>query len=124
MDISPAAKVFWFKVMYIGILALPTFFLLFVITFTHHDAWLTRRKHPALCSAPSRLLYNGRMNFITFYSSFTAIQEQDFFTLEIMLVRATSAISSIPMYRGIGFLLLSQGRCVRVLCISINIVYS
>src|SRR5690349_19906033 len=43
MNISIPAKIFWFNVMFIGVASLPTLFLLFVLTFTHNEIWLTRR---------------------------------------------------------------------------------
>src|SRR5262245_23022482 len=43
MEISPEAKVFCLNIMFIGVAALPTLFLLFVLTFAHNDTWLTRR---------------------------------------------------------------------------------
>jgi diguanylate cyclase (GGDEF)-like protein/PAS domain S-box-containing protein len=112
MDISLAAKVFWFKVMYIGILALPTFFLLFVITFTHHDAWLTKRNLILLAVQPIACLLLQWTNEFhhLYYSSFAAIQEQDVITLEI--IRGPGYFgNTIYSYViiGIGFLLLSQG---------------
>jgi len=43
LDIPFEAKLFWFKFMYIGILSLPTLFLVFTLKFTQNERWLTRR---------------------------------------------------------------------------------
>jgi len=37
------AKLVWFKLMYIGIVAVPALFLVFALRLTHHERWLTRR---------------------------------------------------------------------------------
>jgi diguanylate cyclase (GGDEF)-like protein/PAS domain S-box-containing protein len=34
-------KIFWLKVMYAGVVAVPTFFLIFTLRITHRDHWLT-----------------------------------------------------------------------------------
>jgi hypothetical protein len=112
MDISLAAKVSGFKVMYIGILALPTCFLLFVITFTHHDAWLTKHNLILLSLQPIAFLLLQWTNEFhhLYYSSFTGVQTQDFIRLEIM--RGPGYFGNIVysyVIIGIGFLLLSQG---------------
>src|SRR5688572_8662060 len=43
MNISFDSILFWFNLMYIGVSGLPTLFLLFVLAFTHNDAWLSKR---------------------------------------------------------------------------------
>lgn len=40
---SPEHKLFWFKVMYIGIIAVPSLFLVFLLKLTDNERWLTRR---------------------------------------------------------------------------------
>lgn len=43
MDISVEAKLFWFKVMFVGVMGTPTLFFLFTLGFTGHQSWLTPR---------------------------------------------------------------------------------
>jgi len=40
---SLAAKVFWAKAAYVGIVALPVFWLVYTLRYAGHEAWLTRR---------------------------------------------------------------------------------
>jgi diguanylate cyclase (GGDEF)-like protein/PAS domain S-box-containing protein len=53
MEISTGTKVFWFKVMFLGVAPIPTLFLLFVLGFTNNDAWLTRRNLLLVCIQPA-----------------------------------------------------------------------
>lgn len=111
MDISLDAKIFWFKVMYIGVSPLPTLFLLFVLTFTHHDTWLTKRNLILLFVQPIvSLLFQWTNEFHhLYYSSIRAIQVQDFITIE--LGRGPWYYGNIVYSYaiiGIGFLLLSR----------------
>ncbi len=57
MDISLQAKAVGFNLMFIGVASLPTLFLLFVLTFTHNDTWLTRRNLFLLSIHPVTLLF-------------------------------------------------------------------
>ena len=43
LGISLEAKVFWSNLIFIGVSAVPTLFLLFALSFTHNESWLTRR---------------------------------------------------------------------------------
>lgn len=43
MNISEEAKIFWFRVMFIGVVSIPTLFLIFALSFTHNESWLTSR---------------------------------------------------------------------------------
>lgn len=64
MEISLGAKVFWFNLMFVGVAALPTLFLLFVLTFTHNDLWLTRRNLLLLSIQPvSAILLQWTNNY-------------------------------------------------------------
>ncbi|MEW6086458.1 MAG: histidine kinase N-terminal 7TM domain-containing protein [Chloroflexota bacterium] len=36
-------KIFWFRVMYVGIIPLPNLFLAFILKITHNERWLVRR---------------------------------------------------------------------------------
>lgn len=43
MNISEEAKIFWFRVMFIGVVSIPTLFLIFALSFTRNESWLTSR---------------------------------------------------------------------------------
>ena len=45
-------RVFWLKVMYFGMAAIPSLFLSFTLKITHHEAWLTRRNSILLSIEP------------------------------------------------------------------------
>jgi len=112
LDISLAAKVVGFNVMYLGVSALPTLFLLFVITFTHRDTWLTRRNLILLSVQPivSLLLEWTNKYHHLFFSSFQAIQGQDFITIDF--IRGPWYFGNVVYsyaILAIGFFLLSQG---------------
>ena len=112
MDLSLDAKISWFNVMYIGVLALPTLFLLFVLAFTHNDAWLTKRNLFLLAVQPvvSLLLQWTNEYHHLYFSSLRAIQEQGFTTIE--LLRGPGYYTNVVysyIILAIGFLLLSRG---------------
>jgi len=111
MDISLDAKVFWFDLMYLGILALPTLFFLFVVIFTHNDTRLAKRHFVLLSVQPIvfwLLLWTNKYHHL-FYISMQAIREPDFFSLE--LTRGPLYYGNIVYSYaiiGIALLLLSQ----------------
>jgi diguanylate cyclase (GGDEF)-like protein/PAS domain S-box-containing protein len=112
MDIPLEAKVFWFDLMYIGVSALPTLFLLFVLAFTHNDIWLTKRNLILLSIQPiaSILLQWSNKYHHLFYLSVKAIQENDFMTVEF--IRGPWYFANIVYsyaILGIAILVLSQG---------------
>jgi diguanylate cyclase (GGDEF)-like protein/PAS domain S-box-containing protein len=112
MDLSLAAKIFWFNIMYLGVLALPTFFLLFVLAFTHHDEWLTRRNLFLLSVQPvvALLLQWTNAYHHLFYSSLQAVQQQGVTTLEVL--RGPGYYANVLysyVILTIGFLLLTRG---------------
>ena len=45
-------KLFWMKVMYFGVLSVPTLFLIFILKITHHEDWLTVRNFALLSIQP------------------------------------------------------------------------
>jgi diguanylate cyclase (GGDEF)-like protein/PAS domain S-box-containing protein len=57
MDISVEAKIFWFKVMFIGVAFVPMLFLVFALGFTHHGSWLTPRRLVLLSIEPAASLF-------------------------------------------------------------------
>lgn len=57
MDISLEAKLFWFRVMFVGVASIPTFFLIFTLGFTRNEAWLTPRNLILLSLFPATSLF-------------------------------------------------------------------
>jgi diguanylate cyclase (GGDEF)-like protein/PAS domain S-box-containing protein len=84
MDISLQAKVFGFSLMFIGVACLPAFFLLFVLAFTHNEAWLTRRNLFLLSIHPITLVLLQWTNpyHQLLYLSFKAVQVNNFIGIE------------------------------------------
>jgi diguanylate cyclase (GGDEF)-like protein/PAS domain S-box-containing protein len=111
MDISLEAKVFWFRVMSIGVAVLPTLFFLFVLAFTHNHAWLTRRNQLLLCVHPaaSILLQWTNNNHHLYYLSMTVSEVDHHMVMN--LVRGpwyfTNVVYSYAII-GAAFLVLSQ----------------
>ncbi len=111
MNLSLGSKLFWFDLMYIGVSGLPTLFLLFVLAFTHNDAWLTRRNIVLLSIQPilSTVLFWTNGYHHLFYQSLELVHENGF--LAIDLVRGPWYwINTVYSYAIIGaaFLVLSQ----------------
>jgi diguanylate cyclase (GGDEF)-like protein/PAS domain S-box-containing protein len=111
MNISLDIKMFWFKLMYIGVSGLPTFFLLFVLAFTHHDAWFTKRKLTLLSIQPilSAVLFWTNDHHWLFYRSLAVVQENGFMAVDF--VRGPwYAINIVYSYAviGVAFFVLSQ----------------
>lgn len=79
IDLSFEAKLFSFKVMYFGILAMPTLFLIFTLQLTRNDQWLTRRNLILLAIEPILSLFLIWTNEFHHYLYYTSIQpvEQD-----------------------------------------------
>jgi diguanylate cyclase (GGDEF)-like protein/PAS domain S-box-containing protein len=86
MDISIESKVFWFNLMYIGVAAVPTLFLVFAAGFTHHEAWLTPRNMLLLSIQPviSLLLQWTNRYHHLLYLSLTTVQQNSLSTLEFI----------------------------------------
>ncbi|HUG33754.1 MAG TPA: histidine kinase N-terminal 7TM domain-containing protein [Anaerolineales bacterium] len=55
--ISFDAKLVWFKIMYIGIIAVPVLFLIFALSLSHNEHWLTRRNLLLLSIEPVLSLF-------------------------------------------------------------------
>jgi len=83
MEISTGTKVFWFKVMFLGVAPIPTLFLLFVLGFTNNDAWLTRRNLLLVCIQPAIFLGLHVTNDYhhLLYTSLKVIEEQGVVTI-------------------------------------------
>ena len=112
LAIALSTKVFWFNVMFVGVASLPTLFLLFALTVTHNDTWLTRRNLILLSIHPVGLVVlewtNSYHHFL--YLSLRAVQVNNFMAMEY--VRGpfyfVSVIYAYIMI-GIGLFLLGQG---------------
>jgi diguanylate cyclase (GGDEF)-like protein/PAS domain S-box-containing protein len=50
------AKLTWLKIAYLGVVSVPTLFLLFVLRITHNDEWLSRRNLAVVCIEPTLIL--------------------------------------------------------------------
>jgi diguanylate cyclase (GGDEF)-like protein/PAS domain S-box-containing protein len=111
MNISLDIKMFWFNMMYVGISAVPTLFLLFVLAFTHNDSWFTGRNIFLLSMQPllsTALFWTNEYHHL-FYLSLNIAQEQGFMIVD--LVRGPwYSVNIIYSYAliGIGFFVLSQ----------------
>ncbi|HEX6033137.1 MAG TPA: histidine kinase N-terminal 7TM domain-containing protein, partial [Anaerolineales bacterium] len=77
LDIPVAAKIFWFKIMFVGVATVPTLFLLFALGFTRNEPWLTPRRLILLSVQPSiSLLLQWTNDYHhLLYSSLEALQE-------------------------------------------------
>jgi diguanylate cyclase (GGDEF)-like protein/PAS domain S-box-containing protein len=112
LDISIAAKLFWFKVMFIGVTSLPTLFLIFALSFTRNEAWLKPRNLVLLSILPllSLLLQWTNPYHHLMYQSLNVIQDNQFVVMEITrgpwyfinLVYSYAAI-------GVGIFFMGQG---------------
>jgi diguanylate cyclase (GGDEF)-like protein/PAS domain S-box-containing protein len=112
LDISVEAKMFWFKIMFIGVASTPTLFLLFALGFTRNEAWLTPRNLLLLSIQPSislLLQWTNQYHHLMYYS-LKIVQENGFPVMEITrgpwyLVNLVYSYAVI----GLGIYLLSQG---------------
>ena len=112
LDVSIAAKLFWFKVMFIGVTSLPTLFLIFALSFTRNEAWLKPRNLFLLSILPvlSLLLQWTNSYHHLIYQSLNVIQDNQFVVMEITrgpwyfinLVYSYAAI-------GVGIFFMGQG---------------
>lgn len=111
MDIPLAAKTFWFDLMFVGVAALPTLYLLFILTFTQHDTWLTKRNLLLLLIQPtiSVLLQWTNGYHHLFYLSMNAVRENDF--MAVNFIRGPWYFIHVVysyIIIGIAFFILSQ----------------
>jgi diguanylate cyclase (GGDEF)-like protein/PAS domain S-box-containing protein len=85
MNISVETKIFWFRVMFVGVAFIPTLFLLFTLSFTHNESWLTPRRLILLSVQPTASLLlqwtNQYHGFI--YRSLKIVQETGFVMMEL-----------------------------------------
>jgi diguanylate cyclase (GGDEF)-like protein/PAS domain S-box-containing protein len=111
MNLSLGIKIFWFNLMYIGVSGLPTLFLLFVLAFTHNNAWFTKRKLTLLSIQPilSTILFWTNDYHRLFYRSLDVVQENGFLAVDFVrgpwyLMNLVYSYAII----GVAFLVLSQ----------------
>ncbi|RPI92934.1 MAG: diguanylate cyclase [Chloroflexi bacterium] len=111
MDISVEAKIFWFRMMFIGVAPLPTLFLLFTLGFTHNQSWLTPRRLALLSIQPVTSLFLQWTNQYhhLLYLSLTVTQQNGFTVMELArgpwyLVNLVYSYAAI----GMGFFLMGQ----------------
>jgi diguanylate cyclase (GGDEF)-like protein/PAS domain S-box-containing protein len=85
LEISVEAKVFWFKLMFIGVASVPPLFLVFALGFSRNESWLTPRNVILLFVPPAISLSlqwtNSYHHF--FYGSLNVLHESGFLNLEI-----------------------------------------
>lgn len=121
MDISEQWELLCFNLMYLGVAALPTLFLVFVLEFTRNTTWLTRRSLLLLSIQPllSLLIVWTNTYHQFYYVSMTTLVQNDSVSVELirgpwyfvnllysyavigaaLIVLARSALRSGPMYR-------------------------
>ncbi|HET6597435.1 MAG TPA: histidine kinase N-terminal 7TM domain-containing protein [Anaerolineales bacterium] len=112
LDISVEAKLFWFKVMFVGVTSIPTLFLIFALSFTRNESWLTPRNLGLLSLPPLLFLLLQWTNpyHHLMYQSLNIVQDNDSVVMEIIrgpwyLINVVYSYVVI----GIGMFLLSQG---------------
>ncbi len=84
--VSVEQKIFWFHVMYIGIIALPNLFLVFMFRLTHNERWLTRRAITALFVQPFLsllLLWTNDLHHL-YYISIQVIERNGLMRFEMV----------------------------------------
>jgi diguanylate cyclase (GGDEF)-like protein/PAS domain S-box-containing protein len=112
LDISVEAKIFWFKVMFVGVASVPILFFVFALGFTRTESWLTPRNLLLLSIQPviSLLLQWTNEYHHLFYRSLSIVQENGSMVWEITrgpwyLVNVVYSYAVI----GTGIYLMSQG---------------
>ena len=112
MDIAGETKLFWFKVMFIGVASVPTLFLVFTLGLTHNGYWLTPRRLLLLSIQPaaSLLLQWTNQYHHIFYLSLAVVEKNA--SLVIELTRGPWYFVHIVYSYAIiavGFFVMSQG---------------
>jgi diguanylate cyclase (GGDEF)-like protein/PAS domain S-box-containing protein len=82
-------KLLWMRIMYFGVLAVPTLFLIFVLKITHHEDWLTPRNFILLGIQPFAM-------FIAVWFDIRLVFDQ----IDIQVVGGLNVLS---LERGFGF---------------------
>lgn len=112
LDISIEAKLFWFRVMFIGVASIPILFLTFALEFTGNESWLTPRNLILLYILPfiSLVLQWTNPSHHLLYQSLNILPDNESMVMEISrgpwyLIHVIYSYAVI----GIGIFLLSQG---------------
>jgi diguanylate cyclase (GGDEF)-like protein/PAS domain S-box-containing protein len=76
-------KIFWLKTMYVGVVAVPTLFLVFTLRITHRDYWLTFRNYALLSIHPivTLIIVWGMPNLI--FESIEAITKDGYTIMRV-----------------------------------------
>jgi diguanylate cyclase (GGDEF)-like protein/PAS domain S-box-containing protein len=111
LDIPITTKIFWFQIMFIGVVSIPTLFLVFALGFIRNESWLTPRNLALLSIPPvsSLLLRWTDPYHHLFYQSLNIMQENGSVVMEIArgpwyLVNVVYSYAVI----GLGIFLMSQ----------------
>ena len=85
LDISVEAKVFWFRMMFLGVATIPTLFLVFALGFTRNESWLTSRNLILLSFQPviSLLLQWTNSYHHLLYNSLRVVQSEGSVMMEL-----------------------------------------
>jgi len=85
LEISVEAKIFWFRMMFVGVASIPTLFLVFALDFTRNEAWLTRRNLILLSILPavSLLLQWTNPYHQLLYRSLSIFRENGFVVIDV-----------------------------------------
>ena len=85
LEIPMEAKIFWFKIMFVGIASIPTLFLVFALGFTRNESWLTPGRLILLSIQPgvSLLLQWTNDYHHLLYSALNTIPQNGFTMFEI-----------------------------------------
>lgn len=112
LNISVEAKIFWFRVMFIGVVSVPTLFLIFALRFTRHESWLTPRHLVLISILPviSLILQWTNPYHHLMYRSLNIVQDSQSVVMDISrgpwyIINVVYSYAVI----GIGTFLLSQG---------------
>ena len=112
MQISAAAKIVWFKMMFIGVASIPTLFLLFALGFTRNTSWLTLRNLILLSIQPviSILLHWTNERHHLLYRSLNLIQMNGFLVMDLEHgpLHLVNMVYSYVLI-GVGIFLMGQG---------------
>ena len=85
LDISVEAKIFWFRMMFLGVASIPTLFLIFALGFTRNESWLTHRNLILLSIQPAISLFVQWTNpyHHLLYQSLKVIQSEGSILMEL-----------------------------------------
>jgi PAS domain S-box-containing protein len=86
LQLPLGVKMLSLNITYIGVVAVPTLFLIFALSFTSHEGWFTTRNFFALAVEPIVTLIllwtNNRHNLV--FQSIAALEENNFSWLELV----------------------------------------